>query len=297
MRSRLVALLCVIAAAPRVAHAFADSAQFFDNAMTPHGASLSPVGEGIYFTGAPRWTGLSCASCHANGPQALGIQISADPAGLFTDGYTPGQTYAVEVVLTGETQGLDDGGATCTVPPGPTQHYTYAPCNNNNFGLEIDAAYGPLQGASTYCAAQPDNGACPMPMPLTDPTIVAPMGDAIFGNRVHDANNPTTLDNDPTRWTFWFTAPPAGTGPLTLYATAVDGNGGDGTADNDQDVFGDDTVSAMVPIHEANGGGPLDAIAGCDVARGRPRGGALGVVLVLFGILARRRRTIRVLQS
>jgi hypothetical protein len=46
-----------------------------------------------------------------------------------------------------------------------------------------------------------------------------------------------------------------------------------GTAANDQDVFGDDTVRATVPIQEAGGTGLLNAVAGCEIARRPAPGG------------------------
>lgn len=279
------------------ARAFDESSQFFADPDTPHGASLGALGEGVYFTGAPRFTGLDCASCHAGGPQQLGVRIGATPDGLFSDGYTPGQTYELLVEITGESAGTDRATPTCTQPPGPTDTFSYVPCNNNNFALEIDDANGPLRGLAVYCASAPSGGACPMPAPITDETLVSPDGDAIFGNRVRDPMDPHTIArNDPTSWRFWFTAPPTGSGPLTIYLGAVDGNGGDGTAANDQDVFGDDTVRAIVPLREA--GDPLggfDASAGCALAPVRASAVTplAGLFVLLLAWRRARRRTRR----
>jgi hypothetical protein len=291
LRCRLACALLVLGGG--TARAFDESSAFFANPMNPHGATLGAVAEGIYFTGAPRFSGLDCSSCHAGGPQQLGVRLGATPDGLFSTGYQPGQTYEILVELTGESAGTDFSTATCTQPPGPSDKYTYVPCNNNNFALEVDDANGPLTGPAVYCTGAPVGGQCPAANPITDETLVSPEGDAVFGNRQRDPSNPKTIArNGPTSWRFYLTAPPAGSGPLTLYLGAVDGNGGDGTAANDQDVFGDDTVRAIVPLREA--GDPLggfDASAGCSAAAaGRPRGSTAAVALVfLLAALARRR--------
>ena len=133
MRSSAVAVALLLATSP--AYGFADSAQFFADPSTPHGASLGAVGEGIYFTGAPRFAGLDCGSCHTGGPEALSVRITADPPGLFSDGYAPGASYALVVELLGEQAGRAHASPTCTVPPSPTDGYAYVPCNNNGFAL------------------------------------------------------------------------------------------------------------------------------------------------------------------
>jgi hypothetical protein len=89
------------------------------------------------------------------------------------------------------------------------------------------------------------------------------------------------LHNDETSWHFFWTAPAAGTGPLTLYAAAVDGNGGTGSADDDQDPLGDDTVNAVVSITERGAPGAVNAISGCAIAA-RGSSGAAWVVMLLF---------------
>jgi hypothetical protein len=211
------------------------------------------------------------------------MKVTSDPADLFASGYQPAQTYVLTVSLVGETLGTQyDGTPTCTEDTGEP----YVQCNNNNFALEIDDARGPLQGG--YCAGTPDaSGACPSPSP-TDDAWVAPDGDAVFGNRGHDPTNPATvLRNDPTSWTFRWTSPPAGTGSLTLYAALVDGNGGAGRADADQDPFGDDPTEARLTIREA--GAPIEASSGgCSAGARAPLGG-LGLLLALVA-LARLRR-------
>jgi len=287
-----IALLFLGICAPRAAAAFADSSQFFTTAAFPHAATVGASGEGVYFTGAPRFAGLDCAACHARGPQVVQLQITADPPGLFSDGYMAGVAYEIEVALIGESLGLEHSGTSCTVPPGRTETYPYKACNNNSFAAEVDDADGPLRTA--LCAGQPSAGACPSPEAFVDETIVAPDGDAVFGNRRRDPADPKIVGNDPTSWRFWFIAPPPGTGPLTLYVDAVDGAGGDGTAADDQDVFGDDTVRATVPLAEAGSLRAWTAVVGCALGgAGGSAPGSTGLFLVGGGLLMLRRRRSR----
>jgi len=300
LRSSLrVIALAFVCASSGLAHAFVDAAQFFDPADSPHGASLGALGEGVYFTGAPRYSGLDCSTCHTDGPQQISVRIGADPPGLFSEGYEAGTTYELLVEIIGEGKGLDHKGATCTEPPGKSDTYAYQPCNNNNFALELDDINGPLaspsllSGTSLFCPVRPTNGICPTSDPISDETVVAPGGDAIFGNRMRVIATPKTFSqNDPTRWRFYFTAPIAGTGPLTLYLGAVDGNGGDGSATNDQDPYGDDTVRATVPMKEANALAAVAAVAGCAYAgsSAQPRALSACWVLLCIGFIMLRRR-------
>src|SRR4051794_22186995 len=96
----------VLAAAlvvPSLAHAFADAVQFFDQPTTPHAATFGAFGEGIYFTGARRFASLECSSCHGGGPQRVGLRLNADDPALFANGYQPGKTYELQVLLTNES--------------------------------------------------------------------------------------------------------------------------------------------------------------------------------------------------
>jgi MYXO-CTERM domain-containing protein len=295
----LFALTLLAGALPAArAHAFADATQFFVYPGNPHGATFGAVGEGLYFTGAPRFASQTCADCHTDGPGQVAIHVGANPDSLFTDGYMPGATYELEIELANESEGTQYGGATCTTPPGPHDTYTYVQCNNNNFALEIDDASGvPQAGANVFCAQAPMGGVCPMPNPNADEALVAPDGDAVFGNLTVDANNPRLLvRNGPRSWHFWWTAPAAGSGPLTLFATAVDGNGGSGTAANDQDPYGDDTVQASVFIQEAGALASRQAQAGCAIAGGgasRPPAAAGVILLALLALRLHRRRRLR----
>ncbi|HWE28188.1 MAG TPA: hypothetical protein VHB97_09310 [Polyangia bacterium] len=282
--------LFVVLGLPAAAHAFDDATQFFANPTVPHGATYGASGEGIYFTGAPRFASLACNSCHTDGPRAVGLELAADQPELFKSGYVPGQTYELEVIMKNETKGTQYDSATCTDPPGTASGYVQ--CNNNNFGLEVDAAGVTLKGG--FCAAAPVNGACPAPDQTNDEALVAPDGDAIFGNRQYDANTARLIvRNGPTTWHLWWTAPPIGSGPVTVYVTAVDGNGGAGTAANDQDPYDDDTAQASFFLQEAGASAPTGATAGCAFAATPTRASLLTMLLPLAALALRRRRSRR----
>lgn len=293
---RFSLLLALLLALPRIAYGFDDPAQFFDQPMTPHVATLQASAEGLYFTGAPRFAGLTCVKCHTDGPQRVDIKIGADQPELFSTGYQAGQTYELEIELRHESEGLDYATTTCTEPPSKTQKFSYVQCNNNAFALEADTDSGPMSGKSVFCAADPQGGACPAPDPANDEILVAPDGDAVFANRAHSTasgQSQVVVRNDPTRWHLWWTAPQAGSGPVTLYVAAVDGNGGSGQADNDQDPYGDDTVDAQIFIPEAGNPAPPGVSAGCALSgRAAAPSGALvlfGLALALFALRRRAR--------
>ncbi len=277
-------------ALPTVAHAFADATQFFPNPTVPDSATYGATAEGIYFTGAPRFASQTCASCHIDAPGRVGLHLGADPSALFAGGYIPGQVYELEVQLEHETEGLQYTGATCTDGPGTSSGYVQ--CNNNNFALEVDDAGGaPLGGL--FCATAPDPGGNCAATNGSEESIVAPAGDAVFGNRPVDPNTPRLeLRNGPTSWHVWWTAPNAGSGPVTIYVSAVDGNGGNGTPDVDQDPYGDDVVSASFFIQEAGAAVPTGAQASCAVvARPAARGRwPLGLAVAALALLWLRRR-------
>jgi hypothetical protein len=279
-----------------LAHAFADASQFFASARLPHAATFGASGEGLYFTGAPRFASRTCADCHVNGPLTLGLKLGADDPSLFDTGYLPGKVYHLQVELQNESEGLMYGGATCTDPPGPMDTYSYVQCNHNGFGLEIDGANGPLGGKGVFCArAFASDGSCAMPA-AADETLVAPDGDAVFHNlpRSTDPNTPyLVLRNDPRIWDLWWTARKAGSGPVTIYVAAVDGNGGSGTPANDQDTAGDDTVQTTFFVEEAGASVLPGASAGCTMTTRPLTAATTSLLCLLCGVLIvvwRRRR-------
>lgn len=281
-------IVAATVALPTAAWAFADATQFFDRKGAPHAATFGASGEGLFFTGAPRYASLDCSTCHQGGPQQVGLRLNADDMSLFTSGYVPGRTYELQVQMTNETEGLKYHTSSCTDPPAPDDTYQYVQCNNNGFALEVDSSAGPLAGPQYYCAQKPDAMGCPMPDYTKDQTLVQPdTFDAVFGSKVYsaDPNTPKLITgNGMTSWRFWWTAPKAGTGPLTVYVAAVDGNGGAGTVANDQDPYGDDTVSASFFLQESNASVDNQAHAGCGVGGGRAATTPASWLLLLFAL-------------
>lgn len=296
MRSSALLLLLVA----RNAAAFDDPGQFLASKTLQHSATLSASAEGLYFTGAPRFAGLDCSSCHTGGPNKIDISVNTDQLDLFASGYQAGRTYQLQVQLKNEQMGVEHNTkvGTCTEPPAPRDMFSYQQCNNNNFALEIDSVAGPLTG---FCARQPSGGSCPAADPFNDEVFVAPDGDAVFANRIHDPMMPKTVrNNGETAWHLWWTAPAAGTGPVTLYVALVDGNGGAGTAADDQDPLGDDTVTAIITIPEAGAPVSISPKAGCGLAlldgfEQQTNGGThvVGMFLLASEVLRRRRRRNR----
>jgi MYXO-CTERM domain-containing protein len=89
-------------------------------------------------------------------------------------------------------------------------------------------------------------------------------------------------------WSFCWTAPDDARGPLSLHLGVVDGSGGDGTADNPNDPFGDDVFAGTLSLPAVGGAG---ASSGCAVAQGRPRGpGVVALVVIAAVVLLRCRR-------
>ena len=286
MRSSPWILLAVLAHATP-ALAFLEPSQFFAPASVPHAATLGANAEGIYFTGAPRYSGVDCSSCHSDGPRKVTLDLGVDDETLFSTGYVPGQTYELSVTLGHETLGLEYSTPRCTDVPASDSGVTYQQCNNNNFALEIDTAAGPLAG--TFCAA-PSQAGCPGANPAGDEVVVAPDGDAVFANNAHSMSMPyQRVANDPTSWHLWWSAPQAGSGPVTVYVAAVDGNGGSGTVTSDQDPYGDDAVRGVFVAREAGNTATLSAKAGCSAVPGA-LGVGPGLVLVVAWLGAERRR-------
>jgi hypothetical protein len=284
----------------RNAAAFDDPGQFLASMTLQHSATLSASAEGLYFTGSPRFAGLDCSSCHTDGPNKIDISVNTDQLDLFNFGYQAGQTYEIQVQLKNEQEGIqfNTKSGLCTEPPATKDTFTYQQCNNNNFALEIDSITGPLTG---FCAQKPSGGACPNADPFNDEVFVVPQangGDAVFANRIHDPTMPKTVrNNGETAWHLWWTAPAAGTGPLTLYVALVDGNGGGGVAADDQDPLGDDTVTAIITIPEAGAPVSVSPKAGCGLTLSdgfaqQTNGGTyvVGILLLASEILRRRRR-------
>jgi hypothetical protein len=258
-------LVVLLAATP--AYAFPTGGQFDQDAVMNDG------GGGIAFDGAPRFAGHTCDVCHTDAPHLIGVRLEADAPELFTTGYTPAHQYHLRVVLENEHAGLQyvANGPDC----GQIDETPFKPCDDNGFGLELDDPSGAVAG--TF--APVISNACSTAMP-DDPIVHILKANAV----VHEQHNGRTS------WDVCWTAPVAGTGPVTAYVAVVDGNGGTGSAAFPNDTINDDVAAGAVPIAEA-GGTAMQNAGGCDAA-----GDASLLVAALILLLARgRKRLIAVL--
>ena len=248
----------------RAALAFPTGSQFDLDPMKADGAG------GIAFDGAPRWQNHDCAVCHTNAPGTIGSALEADHIELFTTGYTPGMQYHLRVALLHEHAAAQyqKAGDNCGANVTP-----YTPCDQNGFALEIDDLSGKPQGKFVAVT----NNMCATTTPPTDVDVrVLTDGTAVTHNGAHHGQ---------IAWDLCWTAPPAGTGPLTAYLALVDGNGGDGTMSWPADTIGDDVTSGAVPLAESGGAPPPSQAGGCNA------GGDAGIFVALaLLVLVRRRR-------
>jgi hypothetical protein len=242
-------------------------------------------GGGIFFTGAPgglgstSWATATCSTCHTDPPHYASARLGSSPADLFTAGYIPGQSYVIEVLLENETAGVEFNG-----PPrcGTVKGTGFVPCNANGFALEVDDESGtPVDG---LCPTELQNGTCPNP--VGDDTILS-----MDGTSIASTNQGASLVNDPVRWRFNWTAPPAGTGPITFNVGVVDGSG-NASPDIINDTINDDVVEAHIAAAE-QGNDPYTATTACAISTRRASPFALFplcAILILSGVFRRRFR-------
>ncbi len=255
------------------ARAFPTGIQFDADPLTMDGAG------GIAFNGAPRWTGHDCSVCHTDPPHLIGLELDSDHPEVFTTGWKPAQQYHMRVTMQNEHAAAqyaalgDNCGANGDQP-------TFTPCDDNGFSLEMDDANGNPTGkfvpvVSGACA---NSGTIPNDVDIR----VLTDGSAVTHTGAHAGM---------TTWDLCWTAPSAGAGVITAYLAAVDGNGGDGTANFPQDTLGDDVAVGQVPMLEAGVAPPPAQTGGC-AATGELGGGA---IILVIAALARRRRGLLVL--
>ncbi len=265
MIGRALLVAALVAAAPSVARAFPVGEQFDADPVDGDGAG------GIAFTGAPRFAGHTCAVCHTDTPGVIGVKLEADQTDLFDQGYTPGMTYHLRVVMAGEwaAKAFAAAGDAC----GDVTATPYVPCDDNGFAFETDDGNGPVGSYKPTDSRGTCTGA---PMAGADVRVLGD-GTAITHENLHHGR---------TAWDFCWTAPKAGTGPVTVWIAAVDGNAGDGTANFPNNTTGDDVFAGSVPLIEKGGMQPIPEGGGCSA------GGAasLGAALLVLAAIALRRR-------
>ena len=195
--SAFLAFLATLTAAS-VAHAWDGPTLWYDPAD-----GMPPGGGGIFGTGAARDHGITCQDCHVDPPDGdveLRFRFSPSLASMNgLDAYQPGQTYDVTVELVGEL---------LTGPCAPDAK------NNNGFAATFADATGQPAGMLASDSGQSGTD-CPTayPDPGTGTTVL-----------YRDCDVAMPEDYERTSWQFRWTAPSAGTGPVTLHFGGVDGN-------------------------------------------------------------------------
>ncbi len=185
-----------------------------------------PGGGGILGTGSASDHGITCAHCHTNAAGMIDLQFTFTPTLPLVGGqptYTPGQSYQVDVKLTGEHLGT----GVCD------QYMTHV----NNFAATFEGDSGKLAGVLSSDSGQ-TSSSCPpnVPMlPINGTTVLYNDCRAVLASGGEDR----------TTWTFSWQAPPAGAGTLTLFYGVVDG-------DCDMSSRGDDVKVGTLKLGEAS---------------------------------------------
>jgi hypothetical protein len=174
-----------------------------------------PGGGDVYANGSTRDFGITCNHCHINDKNQQGhIDFIITPSPAWSkvnnlDAYKPGQLYAMTVTMAkaGQTTPGDNLGAAG---------------NNNNingFTLTVEDAGGNPKGTLRGDAVP---NACPPNAPAPDATVP---GKTTY--TYNDCRTIVSLDQPQVilQWSFTWMAPAAGTGDLTVYYAAVDGDG------------------------------------------------------------------------
>lgn len=210
----IVALGIVVPAA--VASAFPFGKSWHDRSDGTQANGGRAGAGGIYGTGGAKDHGITCAHCHIKAPGLISATVTPTPAWGMKNGsptYTPGQKYSIAVAMTGENKGLNQG-------------------NNNLNGMAITVED---QGGKTSGVFESDtspvvsSASCPAAYPASNPAAGTTY---LYG----DCHGVIYIPRpNSTSWTYSWTAPAAGSGPLTVFYGVVDGDA-DGKSSLDDDV-------------------------------------------------------------
>lgn len=179
---------------------------------------------GIYGLGSVTDWGITCAHCHTNGMGTIGATVTPTPAWQVVnnvEAYKPGQVYNITLTMTGEHKGLNQGMD-----------------NLNGMAFSVEDAAGAVKGV-LGTDNNVSSASCPAAYPAQDPAgstyVYGDCHGVIF---VPKANT--------TSWTFSWTAPAAGAGPLTVYYGVVDGDS------NGKSSKDDDTKMGTIKLSQGN---------------------------------------------
>jgi hypothetical protein len=171
---------------------------------------VEAAGGGILATGGATDYGIQCVHCHIEPEENIDLTFTPSPAFdnvgdvLY---YEPGTEYVFTVNLIGEYLGLDE----CV-----TDGFNY-----NFFAATFEDAAGNNTGTLASDGGQTQGSNCPAEAPARAEN--APGTTVLYGDcRAVIARDLLPLGT--TEWTFSWTAPPAGTGDVTLFGGGVDSN-------------------------------------------------------------------------
>ncbi len=161
------------------------------------------------------WSPHTAAEWQENYDSARSFMVGGQPT------YTPGQKYQVDVKLVGEHLGLSGCG----------QYLTHV----NNFAATVEGASGKLAGVLGSDSGQ-SSSSCPkdLPKPISGTTVLYGDCHALISSGAENMSS----------WSFSWTAPAAGSGGLTLFYGAVDG-------DRDMMSMNDDVKVGTIKLGEA----------------------------------------------
>jgi MYXO-CTERM domain-containing protein len=201
----------------------APAAAFHSAMLFPDDASVGGGG-GLFYNGSPRHNGYTCAACHVGGPGLARLEVRTTPDALAAKGtYEPGVVYSFAIALASESRGLDSA------------------VNYNTFGVEvIDADALPVGEFQNFAAGD---------------MVTTIALDALFARGQNNSGA--------TAWSFDWTAPPAGAGPVHFYFSGVDGDGAGATEAPETDTLGDDVMVLQWTAYEAGTPRPVKTEAGC----------------------------------
>jgi hypothetical protein len=170
-------------------------------------------GGGVFYTGSPSVRRWDCTVCHIDAPGTLQVSVTSQPPELATEQrYTPGMTYQLTVAMDAPTSQLGLGSP------------------RSNFNAMVIAAEDATGGAAGVFVG-------------FDSGKFYARGNALLASDSPDVNE--------TSWSFNWTAPPAGTGAVTLWFGVVDGNGANASAsETHTDALGDDVAMRALALQD-----------------------------------------------
>ena len=170
-------------------------------------------GGGTFYTGAPTERGYTCAACHLNPEGKIRASLSTAPAGLFES-----RRYTPGQAYTVSLKLLNE-------------HRGLSSSRSNFNGFTIVFLDGKRQHAGRISGYAADE--------------YYGSGSALLASAGKTVGT--------SSWSFTWTAPPAGTGAVTMYIGMVDGNGADSPPTQTlTDPLGDDVVMASLVLSDGS---------------------------------------------